>query len=346
MISVILPVYNVERYLGKCVCSLLSQDYQDIEIILVNDSSTDDSLAVCNDFAARDARVRVVNKHVNEGVDAARVTGFRSVSPESRYAMFVDSDDWLSPGILSRCVRVAEEHDADFVQMGMRRVFDRFGLIRRESPSNGGDRVTDLTPDMFDELYVSFFGVNIVPVNLCGKLYRTDFLRRHFPGASGLTWGEDLVMNMKMFPFVRKFVTIDDIGYNYRVGGMTSRYQSSLLRQSMEMFLLKEQAMRDYNYDKGTFWARVEMKNILKTSVEQSIAYGVETGRDMIAGLLADPMWNRISEIADDSRCASDPFVRAMAARDVDALFDYCATYKRPNGILFILRTFVQKLVN
>lgn len=344
-VSVIVPVYKVERYLRKCVRSILSQDYCALEVILVNDASPDGSLAICNELAAKDARVRVIDKPVNEGVDLARYSGLDAVSPESEYIMFVDSDDWLSPGVISDCVRVAEENDADIVQTGIRRVFGRFGVPIRGDCATKEERLTVVSPDVFDDLYISYFGVNILPVTLWGKLYRMDLFRHNKTVPSGLRWGEDLIMNMRLFPHVRRLATMGRVGYNYRVGGMTSHYLPNLLRCAMEMFLLKEQAIRDYNYDRGTLWARVEMKNILKTSVEQRIAYRVENGREDIAALLADPMWDRISEIARDERFASDPFVRAMAARDVDALFGYCASYTNPASLRHRLRRAILKLM-
>lgn len=348
MISVIVPVYNVERYLRKCVRSILAQDCRYMEVILVNDASTDSSPAICRDLESGDSRIKVVDKPVNEGLDMARFTGLANMSPEADYVTFVDSDDWLSSGILSRCMAVAEESDADFVQMNLRRCYDRLGIVGTTMNRLTGHEpyeLTEMTSDVFAEKYISFFGWNILSVNVCGKVYRTEFLRRSGIGPSRVRWGEDLIMNMRLFPHVRRFATVDRVGYNYRVGGMTSRYLPNLLKCAMEMFLLKEQAIHEYSYDRGTLWARVEMKNILKTSVEQRIAYRIENGREEIAALLADPMWDRIAEIVTDTRFASDPFVKAMAARDVDALFSHCATYTRPNGIRHWMRQALMRLI-
>lgn len=94
LVSIIIPVYNTKKYLPECVDSLVSQTYKNIEIILVNDGSTDDSLELCNEYAKKDSRVKVVDKE-NAGAALARKAGFDVCSGE--YVLFVDSDDYATP---------------------------------------------------------------------------------------------------------------------------------------------------------------------------------------------------------------------------------------------------------
>ena len=97
-ISVIVPVYNAQAYLRECVDSILSQTYQHIEVILVDDASTDDSGRICDDYGEQDERVRVVHKE-NGGPGSACVAGMKAASGD--YYMFVDSDDYVEPDTLS-----------------------------------------------------------------------------------------------------------------------------------------------------------------------------------------------------------------------------------------------------
>ena len=99
-VSIVVPVYNVERYLDRCVESLTSQTLSDIEIILVDDGSPDSCPAMCDDYARRDNRITVVHK-VNGGLSSARNEGLKYISGE--YFMFVDSDDWIDPGTCETC---------------------------------------------------------------------------------------------------------------------------------------------------------------------------------------------------------------------------------------------------
>ena len=98
MISVIVPVYNVEPYLRECIESILGQTYRDFELILVNDGSTDDSGTICDEYAAQDTRIRVLHQK-NSGVSVARNVGLDSVQGE--YITFVDSDDRVSKDYLA-----------------------------------------------------------------------------------------------------------------------------------------------------------------------------------------------------------------------------------------------------
>ena len=95
--SVVVPIYNVEKYLNKCVESILNQTYKDFELILVDDGSPDHCPEICDEYAERDARVRVIHKE-NEGLVAARNTGIKEAKGE--YICYVDGDDWIANNLL------------------------------------------------------------------------------------------------------------------------------------------------------------------------------------------------------------------------------------------------------
>lgn len=97
LVSIIVPVYNVQNYIEQCLASLVQQSYENIEIILVNDGSTDNSLAICNTFGAKDSRIKIINQD-NAGVNQARINGFSQSTGD--YIMFVDSDDYVSTDIV------------------------------------------------------------------------------------------------------------------------------------------------------------------------------------------------------------------------------------------------------
>lgn len=96
-ISVIVPVYNAEKYLHRCVDSILSQTFTDFEVLLINDGSTDTSGVICDEYAQKDARVRVFHKE-NGGVSSARNVGIKNM--RGLYSIHVDSDDWVEPSYL------------------------------------------------------------------------------------------------------------------------------------------------------------------------------------------------------------------------------------------------------
>lgn len=113
-VSVIIPVYGVEKYLNRCVESVINQTYKDLEIILVDDGSPDNSPRMCDEWAARDARIQVVHRE-NGGLSRARNTGLSIASGE--YIAFVDSDDWIAPDTYEYCLKLLDQYEgADAVQ--------------------------------------------------------------------------------------------------------------------------------------------------------------------------------------------------------------------------------------
>lgn len=113
-ISVIIPVYGVEKYLDRCVSSVVSQSYKDLEIILVDDGSPDNCPKMCDEWASRDARIRTVHRE-NGGLSCARNTGLSVATGD--YVTFVDSDDWIEPDIYDYCIKLFEQYkEADAVQ--------------------------------------------------------------------------------------------------------------------------------------------------------------------------------------------------------------------------------------
>ena len=112
LISVIVPVYNVEKYLPKCVDSILGQTYENLEIILVEDGTKDNSGAICDAYAAKDSRIRVIHKE-NGGLSSARNAGMDIARGD--YFGFVDSDDWIEPKMYETLLNLAEKYHADLV---------------------------------------------------------------------------------------------------------------------------------------------------------------------------------------------------------------------------------------
>lgn len=114
-ISIIIPVYNVEKYLERCINSIIHQTYKEIEVILVDDGSTDKSGMICDQAAKRDQRIKVI--HVkNQGVSSARNEGLRRASGD--YIYFADADDWLEPFMLEKMVQCQQEQNVDLVICG------------------------------------------------------------------------------------------------------------------------------------------------------------------------------------------------------------------------------------
>ena len=112
-VSILVPVYNVEKYIHRCVDSIIAQTFTDFECILVDDCSPDKCPEICDNYARQDARIMVIHKAQNEGLPQARKTGFEISS--GKYIQFVDSDDWIEPDMIKKLYTAAIESDADIV---------------------------------------------------------------------------------------------------------------------------------------------------------------------------------------------------------------------------------------
>ena len=129
-VTIIIPVYNTKQYLEECVNSVTGQTYRNLEILLIDDGSTDGSAELCDELARRDSRVRVLHKE-NGGVASARNSGIDEAI--GKYVMFLDSDDWLSKEAIEELVSHADEHETDVIRFNYIREFNERSLIKQNT---------------------------------------------------------------------------------------------------------------------------------------------------------------------------------------------------------------------
>ena len=324
MVSIIVPIYNSSRYLSRCIESILRQDYTDFELILVDDASTDNSRNIESVYEKKDIRVVCLHKAKNEGVDCARFSGL-SIA-KGKYILFVDSDDWLSSNnVLSKMVIAIENTKADYVETNVQRVIDKFGLVKKVyKPS-----VTGLIkqPELFDKYYLSFFGCNILSVNIWGKLYRKATIDKAMLSPSRLKMGEDLLFNLMLFPYLKSIYIINEVGYNYRFGGMTNRYNPTLLPDLKKLFIIKDDLAQKYNYEKAFNYLRIELKNVLRSDICQQIIFLNNSEDETINNIskeLEDPVYQKISEVTGRPNFLTDPFVVGILNKDAITIYQLC----------------------
>ena len=173
LVSIVVPIYNVEKYLDRCIESIVKQTYQNIEIILVDDGSPDHCPAMCDEWAGKDARIKVVHKQ-NAGLGMARNTGMDHA--EGKYIFFFDSDDYVDCTIVEKCVASAEQNEADAVVFGRCDVYDDGRVSPKKITSSKlffheEEIKNELLPGMFT--YKMGFGVSV-----WGKMYRFEAFKK------------------------------------------------------------------------------------------------------------------------------------------------------------------------
>lgn len=227
LISIIIPVYNVEKYLQKCLDSVLNQTYKNIEVILVDDGSTDRSGQLCDRYAADYNKIRVVHKQ-NAGLGMARNTGLEHISGE--YVIFVDSDDYLEPSFVEKMVKIVMYNCVDMCKGGFKRVYDN-GKVKSEriyknEVFQGDAAKLELLPRMIGS---SPSRHDSVEMCVCGAIYKAAPIKEHclrFVSEREMI-SEDMVFNIDYMQYANGACLSSDCGYNYRIntGSLTKSYR-------------------------------------------------------------------------------------------------------------------------
>ena len=207
-ISVIIPVYKVEPYLYRCLDSVLSQTFSDYECIIVNDGSPDKCPLICDEYALKDNRFRVIHKKHNEGLPKARKSGLDTAKGE--FIFHLDSDDWLESDAFELLYKKQQETNADIVQAGMN-IFYSFKIHKNYFP-------------VFNNITVLAYYFLYNCVFIFGKLYRKKLIQNYILPEENV--GEDIITTSQIFTNVSNgmFVVLDKIIYNYDrcAGGMSN----------------------------------------------------------------------------------------------------------------------------
>lgn len=248
-VSVIIPVYNTEKYLRRCLDSVLAQTLVRIEVICVDDGSTDRSSQILKEYAAKDSRVRVLRQH-NSGQASARNAGLQIAQGE--YIGFVDADDYVSPKMYEKLLAEARASHAEVVECSAVVVdaggFDEKSIKGQQDSFNFESwEMSEPTKNLF--LEKRFHAV------LWNKIYSREFLSRFNLSFDGtLRKGEDAVFQWKVMPFVHKYRRISDKLYYYYFGRSGSTETRIEPEKTWQEFVMGSKNIRD-------FWER---KNLIR----------------------------------------------------------------------------------
>lgn len=217
-VSIIVPIYNCEKYLDEAIESLLNQSIRECEFILVNDGSTDKSLEIANKYKSLDSRVKVIDK-INQGVSVARNSGVEVA--EGQYIGFIDGDDWIDPNMYKTLYDVATKNSLDLVISDFEQELDGKKIInkldiRSNSIINKEDIINQILPQFLQHEKLN---------TVCNKLFKREIIQRFnimFP--KGVALGEDRFFNVNYFSHIKSLIYIEYCGYHYReVKGSATR---------------------------------------------------------------------------------------------------------------------------
>ena len=229
-VSIIVPVYNAERTVGRCIESILNQEYTDFELLLVDDGSTDNSGAVCDEYAAKDSRIQVFHKK-NSGVSASRNLALDRA--RGTYLQFLDSDDWITPDATSCLVRTAESGPCDLVISDFYRVVGERVSQKGDIDEDGMMTREDYAAHMMENPADFYYGV------LWNKLYRRSIVETHHLRMNPeINWCEDFMFNLEYIRYAEVFRAIQIPIYYYVKTKGSLASQSLTISQTVKMKLM------------------------------------------------------------------------------------------------------------
>lgn len=261
-VSIIVPVYNTNLYLKKCLDSLINQSFDEIEVICINDGSTDSSLQTLNSYASKDFRIRIFSQE-NMGVSAVRNRGLDEVRGD--FLMFLDSDDWFEHNTCSILLEAMDDFEADVIL---------FPYIREYSNGSLEKKIFNEKVIVFNESdckwlhrrHVGLVGQELkYPQNfdaLCStstKLYRTDIIRSNglrFVDTSIVGSYEDGLFNLHYFRYVNKAVYVNEYLFHYRKTNLSSHtnlYNPSLVERWDNLYEIIGNYINVNKYEKVYF---------------------------------------------------------------------------------------------
>lgn len=257
-VSIIVPVYNVEKYLARCLDSLVNQTLKEIEIICVNDGSTDESQQILDQYFDRDERIIIVSKD-NSGVSDSRNIGLGNASGD--YVAFVDSDDWIDLDAIHSMYREAKENQCEIVMCGYVREFETHSKPKAFNLGNKvlceGKELQKLHRQLFGPLDSELGQPQSLDSlgTVWGKLYQRDLIKQigtQFISLNEIGSNEDGLFNMEVMHFAKRVMFINQPYYHYwkeNKHSITNKYNPRLQEQFRCLFGYMKHLIEKYQLD-------------------------------------------------------------------------------------------------
>ena len=258
-VSIIVPVYNVENYIERCLNSLVNQTFKDIEIITINDGSTDKSLELINKYVKEDIRVSVIDLG-DEGVSYCRNLGVEKAN--GKYIMFVDSDDWIDFNMVEVMYKKAEENNIDLVMCSYIREFkdhskEKIFNLPQEIIYKDNEVKNELLRKLVGPIKEELSNPEMLDAlgTVWGKLYRADILKENklkFVDLNEIGSAEDTLFNIFTFNYLSKVMFLNKHMYHYwrdNPKSVTSQYNPKLKEQRKVFFKYISDFIKENNFE-------------------------------------------------------------------------------------------------
>lgn len=343
--SIIAPVYGVERYLDECVQSILAQTYEDFELILVDDCSPDNCPAMCDEYARKDPRVRVIHHPVNQGLGASRNTGMSHARGE--YLFFVDSDDYIAADTLKECVG-ALDAGVDLVVFGLTCVYQNGQGETTWTEELNAQAMTAQCPRENAEAFIRLNQARIFPF-AWNKIYRREFLESYAAAFEKTKLIEDFLFNIRVFSEAKQIQLMDRAFYFYRRPAhetLVSKYAPEFFELSKRKYLLEKQFLeacggdtKENNQVIMTSYIKHLISVVIRNrSASANLSQKQQIG--LVRELLSDPVTQEVLKdyVPDGMKMKVIAYTMRHGMARTFALIGVCADFAQTN-----LRTLYKK---
>lgn len=258
LVSIIIPIYNIEKYLEKCIKSLINQTYRNLEIILINDGSTDESARICEEYKEQDNRIVFINKK-NGGAASAKNKGLKVAKGD--YITFVDSDDFIEPDMIEYMVNTIKKYNSDIIQCSFTNLYKNTERFKQ-------DKIVEqkISSKDFLELFLTKWDSSL----FWNKLFKRDVIENVFFKEGRCI--DDEFFTYKCVINSKSIVTSNKIVYNYRM-----RKSGVMKSESSQKQILKDRV--DYLYERYELVRKI-YKDLDKDFLEHLLTYYLIISKD------------------------------------------------------------------
>ncbi|MGD6815528.1 glycosyltransferase family 2 protein [Metabacillus sp. 84] len=329
-VSVVVPIYNAGEKLHKCIKSIINQSFKELELVLVNDGSTDNSLEICQKYTENDKRIILIDKK-NEGHSATRKKGIEASS--GPYIMFVDADDWISSKMIEVLYNELMDCKAEIIVCNMYRVY---GFIKQLNKSVYFEREKTYYHEEVKMLATAYFHGHPFPSSLWGKLYKRELLVNSGNYLDRIRFlGEDLFYNLEMLLKTNKVKVINKPFYYYRYGGGSHKFMPYFFEDVINGYEIQKEIINKYytqtrqNEINGI---SIVLLNMFRSGL-LNLFMGKFSESEIKEKILNNVVKESIIECLDNEgviRCLSPDYLNAIRNKDIQYLYLLGEkTYKR-----------------
>lgn len=333
VVSVIVPMYKVEKYIERCLDSLINQTFQDIEIICVDDGSPDKSGEIAEQYAARDPRVLVIHKK-NAGLGMARNTGLEYA--KGKFVMFVDSDDFLSFNLVEELVDAAVKNQADTVIAGYSRYKNGES---RSIPNSLADRIfreEEIVTDILSKMIgPKRDGTDTINMAVWRVLFSLDVIKKNelcFPSEREFI-SEDIIFDLRYYMLCSCVCGVKNTGYQYCLneGSLTEKYNPNRFEMGKKLFFEKKRILEEQSiYENVKERTEESFMHYSRYSIKGEVKHAKSTGKKETI--------HNIDRIVHDSELRELVLNRDGGYRNIlDRIIDLGISKKNPRIIFYML---------